>query len=46
MKALTEIQRQWEKRIALFAKPFTTASVRYFDVTQMEEAKKWVREET
>ena len=46
MKAPTERQRQWEKGIALFAKPFTTASVRYCDVTQMDEAAKWVREKT
>ena len=46
MKAPTERQRQWEKGIALFAKPFTTANVRYCDVTQMDEAAKWVREKT
>ena len=36
--------KQWEKGIALFAKPFTAASVRYFDVNQMDEAQKWLRE--
>ncbi len=36
--------KQWEKGIALFAKPFTTATVRYFDVNQMDEAQKWLRE--
>ena len=46
MKAPTERQRQWEKAIALFAKPFATASVPYFDVTQMDEATKWARKKT
>ena len=35
---------KWEKSLALFTKPFTTASVRYFEEAEMEEAKKWVRE--
>ena len=35
---------KWEKSLALFTKPFTTASVHYFEEAEMEEAKKWVRE--
>ena len=36
--------RKWEKGMAQFAKPFTTASVKYFDRSEMDEAKRWVRE--
>jgi len=36
---------KWEKGLALFAKPFTTASVRYFEQNEMEQAKRWLRGE-
>ncbi len=32
----------WEKGMAWFCKPFTTASVRYFPVEQREEAVSWL----
>jgi len=36
--------RQWEKGMAAFCKPFTTAKVRYFDVTDLDKARQWIRE--
>jgi hypothetical protein len=37
-------ESRWEKGMVVFAKPFTTATVRYFDISEMDEAKQWVRE--
>ena len=37
--------RRWEKGLTAFIKPFTTADVRYFDITETEAAKAWLREE-
>jgi hypothetical protein len=37
-------ERKWEAGMAVFCKPFTTASTRYFDVSKSEEAVKWVHE--
>jgi len=34
----------WEKGLSVFSKPFTAASVRYFNITEMDEAKTWVEE--
>ena len=34
---------RWEEWLALFAKPFTTAKVRYFDVSDYQAASDWVR---
>lgn len=35
---------RWEMGLTAFIKPFTMASVRYFDMEEAEEAQKWVRE--
>lgn len=32
-------QRKWERGMAVFCKPFTTASVRYYDVSEIDEAR-------
>jgi len=37
--------RQWEKFLASFIKPFTSATVRYFDSLEKETAKQWLKEE-
>lgn len=37
-------EKKWEKGMAMFCKPFTTASIRYFDHDQLEEARSWVAE--
>jgi hypothetical protein len=35
-------ETKWEKGMAAFCKPFTTARVRYFDHTKTAEAREWV----
>lgn len=37
-------ESRWEEGMAVFCKPFTSASVRYFDVGQREEAQQWIAE--
>jgi hypothetical protein len=48
-KHLSDIERlalvgdsKWEAGMAAFCKPFTTATVRYFDATKADEASVWV----
>ena len=36
--------RAWEKWMATVCKPFTMASVRYFDASEIEAAKAWLAE--
>jgi len=36
--------RTWEKWMATFCRPFTTAEVRYFDQSEFEQARKWITE--
>ncbi len=36
--------RTWERGMATFCKPFTTASIRYFDREQRDEAAEWIRD--
>jgi hypothetical protein len=38
--------KKWEKGMAAFCKPFTKATIRYFDVSQVDEAREWVAAET
>jgi len=38
-------ERKWEKGMATFCKPFTTAEIRYFDQSQVEEARTWLESE-
>lgn len=38
-------ESKWEEGMATFCKPFTTAKVKYFDVADVEEARKWINEE-
>ena len=37
-------ETRWEAGMAVFCKPFTTAKVRYFDESKMDEATIWVHE--
>jgi hypothetical protein len=37
-------EAKWEKGMAVFCKPFTTAKVRYFDHTKVAEARDWIAE--
>jgi hypothetical protein len=34
--------KQWEKGMSLFCRPFTTAQVRYFDRSAVKEARQWL----
>ncbi len=51
VKHFTHIERlalvgdkKWEAGMAVFCKPFTMASVRYFDVSKSDEAVAWIHE--
>ena len=35
--------RKWEAGMASFCRPFTTATIRYFDRPEAEEARRWLR---
>jgi hypothetical protein len=35
-------EKKWEKGMATFCKPFTTAEVRYFDRAQVDDAREWI----
>jgi len=36
-------ERKWEAGMAVFCKPFTTAKIRYFGLSQLDEAHKWLQ---
>jgi SpoIIAA-like len=36
--------RKWEAGMSVFCKPFTTATIRYFDVAKADEAVAWIHE--
>jgi hypothetical protein len=36
--------RKWEAGMAAFCKPFTRATLRYFDEAQYDEAQTWIKE--
>ena len=38
-------EKKWEQGMASFCKPFTTATVRYFDQSEIEAARKWLAED-
>lgn len=35
-------EKKWEKPMAAFVKPFTTAQVKYFDMANREKAHEWI----
>ena len=37
-------ESKWEKGMAAFCKPFTTATIKYFDGSQTAEAETWIKE--
>jgi len=37
-------EKSWEKWMAKVCKPFTMAKIKYFDVSEIEAAKKWLTE--
>lgn len=38
-------ESKWEEGMAVFCRPFTTAKLKYFDHTQLEEAEAWLAAE-
>lgn len=38
-------ESKWEHGMAVFCRPFTTASLKYFDVSQLDEARRWIDED-
>ena len=34
--------KTWERRMAMFCRPFTRAQIRYFDQSKIDEARQWV----
>jgi hypothetical protein len=36
--------KRWEQGMAAFCRPFTTATIRYFDQSQIDEARSWLTE--
>lgn len=36
--------KSWEKGMSLFCRPFTTAQIRYFNASELEEARRWLEE--
>lgn len=52
MKHFKDIERlalvgdkKWQKGMAVFCKPFTTAKVQYFDHAERDEAEQWLNED-
>ena len=37
-------ESKWEEGMATFCKPFTSAKIKYFDHTKLDEARKWIAE--
>lgn len=35
-------ESKWEQGMAVFCRPFTTASMKYFDIGKLEEARAWI----
>ena len=35
-------ESKWEKGMAVFCRPFTTASMKYFDISKLDEARQWI----
>lgn len=38
-------ESKWEEGMSVFCKPFTSAKVKYFDQSKLDEAKSWLAEE-
>ncbi len=37
-------ETKWEAGMATFCKPFTSASIKYFDHAKLDDARKWIAE--
>lgn len=38
------VEKKWQDWITQFMKPFTSAEIRYFDLEEKDEAKKWINQ--
>jgi len=38
-------EKAWERGMTAFCKPFTSAEIRYFDRSEAEAGRRWIREE-
>ncbi len=38
-------ESKWEKGMSVFCRPFTTAKIKYFDSSELEQARKWIAED-
>ena len=38
-------ESKWEKGMATFCRPFTTAKIEYFDLAQLDDARRWIQED-
>ncbi len=38
--------KRWEKGMSSFCRPFTTAKIKYFDLTETAKAHEWISEDT
>ncbi len=36
--------KKWQKGMSIFCKPFTTAKIRYFDLSKLADAREWVEQ--
>ena len=36
--------RKWEKGMSIFCRPFTSAKIRYFDRSEIEQARNWLEQ--
>jgi hypothetical protein len=37
-------ETKWEHGMAIFCRPFTTAKLQYFDISNIDEARQWISE--
>ncbi len=35
-------ERKWEAGMAVFCRPFTRATIKYFDIAKVDKARKWI----
>ncbi len=51
MKHFNHIERlaivgdsKWERGMAMFCRPFTTAKLKYFDISKLDDAQEWIHD--
>jgi hypothetical protein len=38
-------EKNWQEGMAVFCKPFTSADVRFFELSDLEEARRWLQQD-